>query len=95
VILRFLTAQRLGISGVTLTSPDPGSTSVAYDLGDQLYSDTQKETGTRGTLVLVNLDASPYPGKAATIRAQVRGASREVDVRIAAGAVTLVTNVIE
>jgi hypothetical protein len=95
VILRFVNAQRVGIDGVKLTSPDPASTSVAYDLGDQIYSDTQPETGTRGTLVLLNLDASAYPGKAVTIKALVRGTSREVDVRIAAGALTLVTTVIE
>jgi hypothetical protein len=95
VILRFVNAQRVGIPGVTLTTPAPASTSVAYDLGDQIYSDTQTETGTRGTLVLVNLAASAYPGVATTITAQVRGATRNVDVHIAAGALTLVTTVIE
>jgi hypothetical protein len=95
VVLRFVNDQRQGIPGVTLTMPPPAATSVAYDLGDQIYSDTQTETGARGTLVLVNLAASAYPGVATTITAQVRGASRNVDVHVAAGALTLVTTVIE
>jgi hypothetical protein len=95
VILRFVNAQRQGIAGVSLMVPDATSTNVAYDIGDLIYSDTQTETGTRGTLVLVNLSTSAYPGNATTITAQVRGARRDVDVHIAAGAVTFVTAVIE
>lgn len=94
-ILRFVNAQRQGIAGITLTSPDSASTSVAYDIADDIYSDQQTETSLKGTLVLVNLPTSPYPGTATTITAQVRGTRRDVDVHIAAGAVTFVTTVVE
>jgi hypothetical protein len=94
VILRFVNSQQQGIPGATLTTPAPASTSVAYDIENQIYSDTQTETGGRGTLVLVNLDASAYPGSSTTIKTQVRGTERGVDVHIAAGAVTIVTTVV-
>ena len=94
VILRFLNTQQQGIPGVTLTTPAPATTSVAYDIENLIYSDTQLETGGRGTLVLVNLTASAYPGSATTITTQVRGTQRNVDVHIAAGAVTIVTTVV-
>jgi hypothetical protein len=92
VILRFVNQQRQGISGISLVSPDPAQTSVAYDQGDT-YSDVPTETAERGTLVLMNLPTSPYPGTATTIRAEVGGMNRDVDVHTAAGAVTLVTQV--
>jgi hypothetical protein len=79
---------------VTLTAPPPATTSVAYDIDDLIYNDSQMETGGRGTLVLVNLEADAYPGGSTTIKARVRGTEREVDVRIAAGAVTIVTTVV-
>ena len=94
-ILRFVNAQRQGITGVTLTTPEPATTNVAYDIADDIYSDQQTATSLKGTLVLVNLQANAYPGTASTITAQVRGARRDVDVHIAAGAVTFVTTVIE
>ena len=94
-ILRFVNTQRQGITGVALTSPDPATTSVAYDIADDIYSDQQTETSLKGTLVLANLPTSAYPGTTTKITARVRGALRDVDVHIAAGAVTLVTTVIE
>ena len=94
-ILRFVNAQRQGITGVTLTTPAPATTNVAYDIADDIYSDQQTETSLKGTLVLVNLQANAYPGTATTITTQVRGTRRDVDVHIAAGAVTIVTTVIE
>jgi len=94
-ILRFVNAQRQGITGVTLTTPDPATTSVAYDIADDIYSDQQTETSLKGTLVLLNLPANAYPGTATTITALVRGTRRDVDAHIAAGAVTFVTTVIE
>lgn len=93
IILRFLDGDRQGISGVTLVSPDPAETSVAYDLGD-IFSDLSTETAARGTLVLLNLPAAAYPGTATTVTADVNGLRRDVDVRTAAGAVTLITTVI-
>jgi hypothetical protein len=42
----------------------------------------------------VNLSTTPYPGTATTVAATVNGLRRDVDVRTAAGAVTLVTTVI-
>lgn len=93
VIIRFLDAARRGISGVTLVSPDPADTSVSYDLGDT-FSDLATETSARGTMVLLNLPATAYPGTATTVTTTVNGLRRDVDVRTAVGAVTLVTTVI-
>lgn len=93
VILRFLDGDRQGIAGVTLLSPAPEDTNVAYDVGDT-FSDQTTETAARGTMVLVNLSTIAYPGTATTVAATVNGLRRDVDVRTAAGAVTLVTTVI-
>ncbi|MEY4545999.1 MAG: hypothetical protein RL685_2194 [Pseudomonadota bacterium] len=93
VILRFLDGDRQGIVGVTLLSPAPEDTNVAYDVGDT-FSDQTTETAARGTMVLVNLPTTQYPGTATTVTATVNGLRRDVDVRTAAGAVTLVTTVI-
>ncbi len=93
VLLRFLNGDGQGISGVTLVSPEPEDTSVAYDLGDT-FSDLSTETAARGTMVLLNLGATAYPGTATTVTTDVNGLRRDVDVRTAAGAVTLITTVI-
>jgi hypothetical protein len=94
VILRFQDPNRRGISGISLVNPAPEATSVAYDLGDT-FSDLVTETAARGTMVLINLPATAYPGTATTVTTtNVDGLRRDVDVRTAAGAVTLITTVI-
>jgi hypothetical protein len=93
VILRFIDDQSTGVSGVTLISPDPMSTSVAYDAGDT-YSDQAMETDLRGVMVLLNLSSVAYPGATVPLGVKVRGEPRSVPARIARGAVTLVTTVI-
>jgi hypothetical protein len=93
VILRFIDDQRQGISGATLVSPNPTTTSVAYDAGES-YSDQRTETDLRGTMVLLNLASGAYPGTASTIAVRALGTQYNLDVRIATGAVTIVTKVI-
>ena len=93
VILRFIDDQRQGIAGASLVSPSPMSTSVAYDAGD-IYSDQATATDLRGTMVLLNLASGAYPGAASTIAVRVLGTQHNLDVRIASGAVTIVTTVI-
>ncbi|MEO8178686.1 MAG: hypothetical protein ABI895_07625 [Deltaproteobacteria bacterium] len=93
VILRFIDDQRQGVSGVTLVTPDPLTTSVAYDLGDT-YSDQRSETDLRGAMVLLNLPSMAYPGAISTLGVRVGSVPRAVNARIATGAVTLVTTVI-
>jgi hypothetical protein len=93
VILRFLNDQRQGISGVSLVSPDPMTTNVAYDAGDT-YSDQAIGTDLRGAMVLLNLPSVPYPGATVTFGVNVDGEPRTVAARIATGAITLVTTVI-
>lgn len=93
LVLRFLDGDGQGISGVTLVTPPPEDTNVAYDLGDT-FSDLTTETAERGTMVLLNRPAAAYPGSAATVSATVNGLRRDIDVRTAAGAVTLVTTII-
>ena len=93
VILRFLDGDEQGIPGVTLVAPDPAETSVTYDLGDT-FSDLSTETAARGTMVLLNLPATAYPGRATTVTTTVNGLRRDIDVRTAVGAVTLITTVI-
>jgi hypothetical protein len=91
VILRFQDRDSQGISGISLVAPAPEDTSVTYDLGDT-FSDLATETAARGTMVLINLPATAYPGSATTVTTtNVDGLRRDVDVRTAAGAVTLVT----
>lgn len=93
LVLRFLDGDRQGIPGVSLVTPAPEDTSVAYDLGDT-FSDLSTETAARGTMVLLNLPATAYPGTATTVTTSVNGLRRDIDVRTAAGSVTLVTTVI-
>lgn len=93
VILRFVDDLRQGVSGVSLVSPDPATTSVAYDAGDT-YSDQATETESRGAMVLLNLASVPYPGATLTLGVRVRGEPHTVAARIATGAITLVTTVI-
>jgi hypothetical protein len=94
VILRFIDAQRQGVSGVTLVTPSPTMATVAYDAGP-IYSDSSTETDLRGAMVLLNLPSMPYPGAISTLGVRVAGMPRSLNVRIATGAVTLVTTVVQ
>jgi len=70
VILQFVDEVGLPVAGVSVAFPTTDDASVAYDAGD-LYSDTLTETSTRGTVVLLNLAAAPYPGSLTSIVATV------------------------
>jgi len=94
VILRFIDDARQPVSGVTLVTPDPLTTSVAYDLGDT-YSDQETVTDRRGVMILLNLPSMAYPGTISTLGVRVgSNVPRSLNARIATGAVTLVTTVI-
>lgn len=90
VIIRFVDSKRNGISGVTLLDPKPEQTSVVYDQG-ATYSDQTGETSDRGTMVLVNLPSHLYPGAGTPLAALVDGKRYDIEVRTAAGTVTMVT----
>jgi hypothetical protein len=90
VIIRFVDSKRNGISGVTLLDPDPAQTSVVYDQG-ATYSDQTGATSDRGTMVLVNVPSRAYPGVGTPLAALVDGKRYDIDVRTAAGAVTIVS----
>jgi hypothetical protein len=87
VVLNFVDAHDMPLSDVEVVFPE--EVSVAYDAGDT-YSDQTLETSTRGTAVLVNLAAAPYPGGLTSIGVQLSSQPFNIDLRIARGAVTLV-----
>ena len=89
-IISFVDAQGNGVPGVRLRFPTPDDASIAYDTGD-IYSDQFDETSSRGTVVLLNLAASPYPGGPTNVIADVGGEDYNLDIRIARGSVTVVT----
>jgi hypothetical protein len=93
VILRFVNEVGVPVAGVSVTFPTTDDASIAYDAGD-LYSDALTETSVRGTVVLLNLAAAPYPGSVTSIVATVAG-QPDRDFRapllVSADAVTLFT----
>jgi hypothetical protein len=92
IILRVVTEQGLPVPQVQLLFPSPDDVAVAYDAGD-VYSDQATETSARGTLVLLNVPAGPYPGTVTSVAVQVRGARQDIDIRSVAGGVSVVTAV--
>jgi hypothetical protein len=96
-IVQFVDALDLPVSGVSVTFPTASEADVAYDAGD-LYSDALAETSARGTVVLLNMAAPPYPGGLTTVVATVASLPESefrVQLRVSAGAVTLDTTVLE
>ena len=92
-IVQFVDEFSVPIIGVSLTYPTPDDAGIAYDSGD-LYSDGLTETSVRGTVVLLNLSAAPYPGGSTSIVARVASSpDREFrsDLRVTAGSVTIFT----
>jgi hypothetical protein len=87
VVINFVTPEGISIPAVRVSFPEEAN--VAYDTGD-VYSDLVEETSTRGTAILVNLRSVSYPGSATTLTASVGDRDFNIDLRIAAGAVTLV-----
>jgi hypothetical protein len=78
------------ISGATLVS-NVGRGSVAYDEGFY-YSDVLDQTGDRGTIVLLNVDAQVFPGKRLTINVQLAdGQVQGAGFQVVRGAITLHT----
>jgi hypothetical protein len=96
-IVQFVDTLGVPLSGVSVTFPTPSDADVAYDAGD-LYSDTLTETSVRGTVVLLNMAAAPYPGGLTSIAATVTSlpdSDFRAQLRVSAGAVTLDTVVLE
>jgi hypothetical protein len=92
-IVQFIDEFGAPVIGVSLTYPTADDAGIAYDSGD-LYSDLLTETSVRGTVVLLNLSAAPYPGGSTSIVAHVTSLpDREFrsDLRVTAGSLTLYT----
>jgi hypothetical protein len=85
LIVRFVSSAGAPIEGVTLL-PRAGET-LAYDTG-QGFIDDDLGTGPRGLALLANIEALEYPGSD-HVRALGGSASGEVELRLAAGAVTV------
>jgi hypothetical protein len=94
VVLRFVDVDGLALEGVAIQFPPPDQIPTAYDAGD-IYTDAVDATSTRGTALLANLNAPPYPGGSSTIVANLDGATFTTEIQIARGAVTVVSAVIE
>jgi hypothetical protein len=92
IILSVESEQGVPLPQVKLLFPSPNDVAVAYDAGD-VYSDQATETSARGTLVLLNLPASPYPGTVTGVAIQVNGAPQDIPIRTIAGGVSVVTAV--
>lgn len=93
-IVGFEDANGTPLAGVQVALRANPEASVAYDVG-AIYSDLTEETGGRGTVALVNLLASAYPGNAVPLTAQLRGQELDLSLRFAAGAVTVIAIVVE
>jgi hypothetical protein len=92
-ILSFVDELGAPVDGVTVTFPTPDDASIAYDAGD-VYSDALTETSVRGTVVLLNLAAAPYPGSVTSIVATLASQPDRqfrAPLLVSAGMVTLFT----
>jgi hypothetical protein len=93
LIIQFVDEVGVEMEGVQVTFPAPEDVSTAYDAG-AIYSDALAQTSTRGTAVLLNMDAPSYPGTPLSIGATLDGELFTASVQIARRAVTLVTAVV-
>ena len=92
-IVQFIDELGNPVSGVSVTYPTEDDAGIAYDSGD-LYSDLLTETSVRGTVVLINLSAAPYPGGSTSLVARAASLpdlAFRSDLRVTAGSVTLST----
>lgn len=86
-ILSLVTTTGEPVPGVSLTNP---GLSVAYDAG-VIYSDALSETDANGRLVILNVDADPYPGELTTMVFDVGGDEYQFNIYLARGSLTLAT----
>jgi len=93
VVVRFVTSGGVPIEGVTVIYPSPGDVAVAYDAGDT-YSDALDETSTRGTALLMNLSAPPYPGRTETLVAELDGRQFNAQIQLSRSAITILSAVV-
>ncbi len=86
-ILNFLDDRGTPQSGVTISA---GDAIVGYDQGPA-YSDVQGATADRGSAVLINVPAAAtgFPGATQLIGIEQDGTVTELELHLAAGAVTL------
>lgn len=75
------------LQGASLTN---SGLSVAYDAG-VIYSDILAATSDRGSLVILNVEADPYPGELTTMVFRADGEEFEFQIYLARGSVTLAT----
>jgi hypothetical protein len=89
-IVKLLDSGGNPISDLAVTYPRANGVSVGYDAGDT-YSEQTGATSGRGTVVLLNLPASPYPGSIVGIVAENTTERFDLSIRVATGSVTLAT----
>jgi hypothetical protein len=87
-VVRFVDASGQGVRGVTVTAP--AGEAIAYDTGAGLFRDDQPETTESGLAIILNAQAIPFPG-GATGLSYAATSSGATDVKLAQGAVTLLT----
>jgi hypothetical protein len=89
-ILSFFDTDDTALTGVRVVDPTLDDAAIAYDAGD-VYSDQLDETANRGTVVLMNMPAVAYPGALISVTVTLNDVSYSTPVRIARGAVTIVS----
>lgn len=91
-IITFLDARGIAVPQIQVLFPAPEDVGVAYDAGD-IYNDQLDATSTRGSVVLLNIQASAYPGGFTHVQAQAKAPLRtlDFDIQVARGSVTLAT----
>jgi hypothetical protein len=92
-VIQFVDELGNPLPDLRLIFPTPDNVGVAYDVGE-IYGDSQLETSTRGTVVLLNVPAAPYPGVLTNV--VVETSSTPVQqfrpvVRVATESVTVLT----
>jgi hypothetical protein len=87
-VLTFVDSSGNGVSGVLVTSHTGDN--VAYDTGNGVYRDDQPGTTAPGRAIVLNAQALAFPG-AVTRFSYTATRSGAIDVKLAAGAVTLLT----
>jgi hypothetical protein len=91
-VITFVDALGVGVRQIQVLFPAPEDVGVAYDAGDT-YNDQLDATSTRGSVVLLNIPASAYPGGFTHVQARAQAPLRtlDFDIQVARGSVTLAT----
>jgi hypothetical protein len=88
-VITFVDPSGRLLPAVRVTLPGDAAARLAYDLGD-IYSDQTPGTSSRGIAVVVNANASAFPGTIVPVDVEVQGEVRDFNVRFARGSVTVI-----